>query len=127
MKYERMTQKDESLCTNCEGVAYCRSDCKSQQYLERLVILENKIECGTLVDTITMVNMENSAYGRGYSAGREYQTKIIFDGIFSKLMEAFPTQSFIDAPCKTEERLWSMLKAIRENCLEENNDGQKHT
>ena len=117
MKYERMTQKDESLCTNCEGVAYCRSDCKSQQYLERLVILENKIECGTLIDTAESVIREDAAYDRGYNAGREYQTEVIFDEIFSKLMEAFPTQNFIDAPCSTEDRLWKMLKDVRENCM----------
>ena len=119
MKYERITLKDESFCTNCDEIAYCRSDCKNQKFLERLVELENKIEVGSLIESVTADHNEDVAYNNGYVSGREYQTRVIFDEIFSKLMEAFPTQSFIDTPCKTEDRIWLMLKDVRSKCLEE--------
>lgn len=50
MTYERLTDKSKSFCTFCEGIAFCRTECEHERYLERLIDLENRIESGELVE-----------------------------------------------------------------------------
>lgn len=48
--YKRITVSNDSFCTNCDGICFCKTSCKIQDILQRLIELENKIESGELVD-----------------------------------------------------------------------------
>lgn len=48
--YKRITVSNDSFCTNCDGICFCKTSCKIQDILQRLIELENKIERGELVD-----------------------------------------------------------------------------
>lgn len=48
--YKRITVSNDSFCTNCDGICFCKTSCKIQDILQRLIKLEDKIESGELVD-----------------------------------------------------------------------------
>ena len=50
--YKRLTERDDSLCTDCADIGFCRKTCIRQARYERLQFLENKIESGELISTV---------------------------------------------------------------------------
>lgn len=48
--HKRFTERDDSLCTDCADIGFCRKTCIRQARYERLQFLENEIESGELVD-----------------------------------------------------------------------------
>ena len=46
--YKRLTERDDSLCTDCADIGFCRKTCISQARYERLQFLENEIESGEI-------------------------------------------------------------------------------
>ena len=48
---ERLTKPGQSLCTFCEGIAFCKQDCENEARLARLIELENQIENKNLVSS----------------------------------------------------------------------------
>ena len=48
--YERLTERDDSLCIDCADIGFCRKTCVRQARYERLQFLENEIESSELCD-----------------------------------------------------------------------------
>lgn len=77
----RLTGKDESPCTWCDGIGYCRTDCSYMQIYDRLAEYEDAEEQGRLIvlpckvgDTVYVIN---GPWVREYSVASVY-----WDGIF---------------------------------------------
>jgi hypothetical protein len=49
---ERLTNKDDDICTFCNGIGWCRAECKQKEIQERLKLIENMIEQGKLVEVV---------------------------------------------------------------------------
>lgn len=64
-------------------------------------------------DDLSEYLVVNKGYAKASEVARE-----IFEEIYDRLMTSFPTSSFIDAPCTTENRLYSMLAELKKKYTE---------
>lgn len=60
-QYNRLTNKEDSFCTDCVALAFCKETCNKQVILQRLVELENKIENGELVFREKLIEEPNTS------------------------------------------------------------------
>lgn len=58
------------------------------------------------------------AYRNGYEKAKAEVAREIFEEIYDRLMTSFPTSSFIDAPCTTEDRIYDMLAKLKKKYTE---------
>lgn len=94
LKQEKMYHKETEKLVD----KYCTELEKSKAEIERLTINMN-------------------AYGLAVKRLAEERTEI-FTEIYDRLLQSFPAQSFIDAPCTTHDRLFNMVAELKKKYTE---------
>ena len=110
-------------CANCIHHSLCDYNTNiSGNGKIRLVYAEGAdVKCSFFQNTADVVQKsEVERWRRNLEAVLEERAETksevareIFEEIYDRLMTSFPTSSFIDAPCTTENRLYSMLAELK--------------
>lgn len=62
-----------------------------------------------------------TCYALGCQMAKELKSEVarkIFDDIYERLLQAFPLQSFIDAPCTTHDRIFDLICELKKKYTE---------
>ena len=95
---------------NCKNCAHFKACCKWTDFPKQIgfPICREFIANRTVTELANKITKTN---------------RQIFDDIFDKLMTSFPTECFINEPCKTEVRIYKMINDIRKKYTgDPNND-----